>query len=85
MIEQEKLLDEIDTLNRGKDDSKTEFKEIVNTFEQMSAKSAAPVITKMSDAEAIQILTNLKPDKLAAIFEKMTPEDAAKYTTMITE
>lgn len=85
LVEQEKLLAEIDTLNRGKDDSKREFKEIVNTFEQMSAKAAAPVITKMSDAEAIQILTNLKPDKLAAIFEKMTPEDAAKYTTMITE
>ena len=85
LVEQEKLLAKIDTLNRGKDDSKSEFKEIVNTFEQMSAKTAAPVITKMSDAEAIQILTNLKPDKLAAIFEKMTPEDAAKYTTMITE
>ena len=85
LVEQEKLLAEIDTLNRGKDDSKSEFKEIVNTFEQMSAKAAAPVITKMSDAEAIQILTNLKPDKLAAIFEKMIPEDAAKYTTMITE
>ena len=39
----------------------------------------------MSDAEAIQILTNLKPDKFAAIFEKMTPEDAAKYTTMMTK
>ena len=85
LIEQEKLLDEIAVLMREKDDSKRDFKEIVTTFEQMSAKSAAPVITKMSDAEAIRILTNLKPDTLAAIFEKMTPEDAAKYTTMMTK
>ena len=49
----------------------------------MSAKSAAPVITEMDDEEAIRILTNLKPDILAAILEKMVPQDAAKYTTMM--
>lgn len=85
LIEQEKLLDEIAVLVRNKDDSKRDFNEIVTTFEQMSAKSSAPVITKMSDAEAMRILTNLKSDTLAAIFEKMTPEDAAKYTTMMTK
>ena len=85
LIEQEKLLDEIAVLIREKDDSKRDFKEIVTTFEQMSAKSSAPVITKMSDAEAIRILTNLKSATLAAILEKMSPEDAAKYTTMMTK
>ena len=58
--------------------------EIVSTFEKMSAKSAAPVITNLSDAEAIQILSSLKPDNLASILEKMSPEDAAKYTSMMT-
>ena len=62
LIEQEKLLDEIATLVRDKDDSKRNFKEIVTTFEQMSPKSTAPVITKMSDAEAIKILASLKSD-----------------------
>ena len=38
----------------------------------MSAKTAAPVITKMSDAEALRILTSLKPDTVASIYEKMT-------------
>jgi len=85
LIEQEKLLDEIAVLVRNKDDSKRDFNEIVTTFEQMSAKSSAPIITKMSDAEAMRILTNLKSDTLATIFEKMTPEDAAKYTTMMTK
>ncbi len=85
LIEQEKLLDEIAVLIRDKDDSKRDFNEIVGTFEQMSPKSSAPVITKMSDAEAIRILTNLKSATLASILEKMSPEDAAKYTTMMTK
>ncbi len=85
LIEQEKLLDEIAVLIRDKDDSKRDFNEIVTTFEQMSAKSSAPVITKMSDAEAIRILTSLKSATLASILEKMSPEDAAKYTTMMTK
>lgn len=84
LIEQEKLLAEIETLQREKEDTNKQFAEIVRTFEQMSAKSAAPVITNMNDAEAIRILTSLKPDDLAAILEKMSPEDAAKYTTMMT-
>lgn len=85
LIEQEKLLDEIAILMRDKDDSNREFTEIVTTFEQMSAKSSAPIITKMSDAEAIRILTSLKSATLASILEKMTPEDAAKYMTMMTK
>ncbi|CAM3077901.1 hypothetical protein FITA111629_02305 [Filibacter tadaridae] len=85
LIEQERLLDEIDKLVREKDDFKRKFSEIVSTFEKMSAKTAAPVLTKMNDAEALQLLTNMKPDTLAAILEKMSPEDAAKYTTMMTK
>lgn len=85
LIEQERLLGEIQALERDKDSSKQKVSEIVSTFEKMSAKSAAPVITNMSDAEAIQILVSLKPDNLAAILEKMSPEDAAKYTSMMTK
>jgi len=83
--EQERLLDEIAVLQRGEENSKQKLAEIITTFEKMSAKSAAPVITNMSDAEALQILTNLKSDNLAAILEKMTAEDAAKYTMMLTK
>lgn len=85
LLEQERLLDEIAVLQRGDENAKQKFKEIISTFEKMSAKSAAPVITNMTDAEAIQILTSLKPDTLAAILEKMTPKDAAKYTSLMTK
>lgn len=85
LIEQEKLINEIKTLENGTDSTKQKLTEIISTFEKMSAKSAAPVIINMSDTEAVQILTNLKPDSLASIFEKMPPEEAARYTTLLTE
>ena len=85
LIEQERLLGEIQALERDNDSSTQKVSEIVSTFEKMSAKSAAPVITNMSDAEAIQILSSLKTDNLASILEKMSPEDAAKYTSMMTK
>src|SRR5699024_1180617 len=61
LIEQEKLQNEIAELTRDKDITRRQFKEVVSTFENMSAKAAAPVITQMNDAEAIRILTSLKP------------------------
>lgn len=85
LLEQQRLLDEIETLKRDQTSTKQEYAEIVSTFEKMSAKAAAPVITKMSDAEALRILTSLKPDTVAKIYEKMTPEDAAKYTELMTK
>lgn len=85
LIEQERLMNEIEVLQRGDEAARQEVSEIVKTFEQMSAKSAAPVLTHMEDAEVIQVLTKLKTDKLAAILEKMSPEDAAKYTSMMTK
>ncbi|ARF15320.1 MotE family protein [Sporosarcina ureae] len=85
VIEKEKLNEEIEKLKLAQSESKRDFKEIITTYEQMSAKSSAPVITKMGDAEAVQILSSLKPATLAAILEKMSPEDAAKYTSMLTK
>ena len=83
--EQTSLLAQIEALKMDKEDYKRDMKEVISTFEKMSAKSAAPVITNMSDAEAIQILTSLKPEILAPILEKMSPEDAAKYTSLMTK
>ena len=85
VTEKEQLLFEIEKLKREQDEVKRDFSDILSTFDKMSAKAAAPVLIKMSDAEALRILTNLKPDKLAAILEKMDPQDAAKYTEMMTK
>ena len=83
LIEQERLMDEIAVLQRQNEASRLEFEEIVKTFENMSAKSAAPILSKMSETEALRILTSMKPDVLADILEKMSPEDAAKYSELM--
>jgi len=83
LTEQERLLFEIEKLKREQDEVKRDFNDILSTFDKMSPKAAAPVLIKMSDAQALRILSSLKPDKLAAILEKMDPQDAAKYTEMM--
>lgn len=80
-IEQQKL--ELEELRQIGEENKRAFKEVVSTFESMSAKSAAPVLLKMDDQEAIKILSSIKPDDLADILEKMPPEDAARYTGLL--
>lgn len=83
LTEKEQLQFEIEKLNREQDDVKRDFNDILSTFDKMSPKAAAPVLINMSDTEALRILTNLKPDKLAAILEKMDAKDAAKYTELM--
>ncbi|RSD28022.1 MotE family protein [Mesobacillus subterraneus] len=83
-LEKAQLQAQIEELTAIQEENKRAFREIVKTYETMSAKSAAPIITKMETAEAIKILTNIKPETLAAIMEKMPAEEAAKYTELLT-
>ena len=85
LLEQESLLQQIEELKRQNEQTKRDYAEVVSTFEKMSAKTAAPVITNMSDAEALRILASLKPDTVAKIYEKMSSQDAAKYTELMTK
>lgn len=80
----EQLQYEIEKLISSQEESKKEFKEILTTFEKMSAKKAAPILVQMSDTEAVRIMSNMKPDTLTALFEKMSPADAARYTQLLT-
>jgi flagellar motility protein MotE (MotC chaperone) len=83
-LEKEQLEMRIDDLILAQEDGKRQFKEIVSTYEAMSAKKAAPIITQMNDDKALKILSSLKPATLAAILEKMNATDAAKYTAQLT-
>lgn len=83
--EQARLLQEIELLKRSQEETQLEFKEILKTFESMSAKTAAPILTEMDDAEALRIMSSMKSDTLAAIFGKMSPADAARYTELLSE
>jgi len=82
---QEQLQYEIDKLQRDQTAAKKEFEELLESFEQMSAKSAAPILVEMSDEQAVKILANMQPDSLSAILAKMTPADAARYTELLSQ
>ncbi|WP_174735009.1 MotE family protein [Mesobacillus harenae] len=80
----EQLEMQIDELTAIKEENKRAFKEIVQTYESMSPKKAAPILTEMSEKEALEILSTIKADTLSTILEKMTPEEAANYTELLT-
>ncbi|MDP4083037.1 MAG: MotE family protein [Bacillota bacterium] len=82
-LDNQRLQQQIDDLNANKKASNLAFKDIIKTYETMSPKKVAPIITKMDDTEAIKILGDLKADALAAIMENMNPKDAAKYTQLL--
>ena len=83
-LEKQRLEEEISELTAIKEENKRAFKDIVKTYENISAKKAAPILTEMKDEEAVKILSNVNSDTLAAIMEKMNPEDAARYTALLT-
>ena len=85
VIEQERLTDEIAKVQNRAEESKKEFKEIIATYEKLSAKTAAPILLAMNEADALKILASLKPDTVAAILEKMEPDQAAKFTTLLSK
>lgn len=83
-LEIERLQAEIDKLKLSQEESYKEFKDILTTFEKMTPKKAAPILVQMNETEAVRIMSNMKPDTLRAIFEKMSAEDAAKFTQLLT-
>ena len=83
-LEKTQLQAQIEELTAIQEENKRAFREIVKTYETMSAKSAAPIISKMDSDEAVKILTNIKPESLAAIMEKLPADVAARYTELLT-
>ena len=85
-LEKEQLEMQMDEL-RNVGDSVNEpqtMSEIIRTFENMSAKKAAPIIESMNENDALTILSSLKSDTLAGLLENMSPDVAAKFTTLLT-
>lgn len=77
-LEKEQLEAEINELRLAQSKNKTPNQDIIKTYEHISAKKSAPIITNMNDEDAVKILASLKSDTLADIVEQMTPEDAAR-------
>jgi len=82
-VEKEKLQSELMSLKSSKEETQKVLSEMVKTYETMSAKKAASILSAMSENEALKILAELKPAKLASILEKMEPSVASKYTELL--
>ncbi|MEH7222560.1 MotE family protein [Bacillus sp. JJ1566] len=84
-LEIESLSDEIVKLQEERLAKSKTLTDLTKMYEQMSPKNAAKIIPNLKDDEAREILTSINTEKLAAIFEKMSPEDAARFTQLITQ
>lgn len=85
LLQKKQLQEQMDELHNIQEENKLPLQDMIKTYERMSAKKAAPIITSMNDEEAVRILTHLKSEQRAAILENMKPEQAAKYTEMLTD
>jgi flagellar motility protein MotE (MotC chaperone) len=83
-LDNSQLQQDIKDLNASQKESKRALKDIVSTYETMSPKKAAPIIAKMTDTEALKILTSVKPEILAGIMESMDAAQAARFTELMT-
>ncbi|GAA0298764.1 flagellar motility protein MotE (MotC chaperone) [Gracilibacillus halotolerans] len=91
----EKLQAEIDTLvarleNRDSEiDSEAEIKvtnkKLIQSFTEMKAKEAAPILENMNNELVIEILEQLNEKTVAGIFAEMEPEVAATYINQMAE
>lgn len=84
-IEKKRLNKEIRKLKSAEHDASATIDSLVATYEQMRPKSAAPALVALKDSEAIEIMRRLKTETLAAILEKMSADDAARFTRLLAE
>lgn len=61
------------------------MEDVARMYETMSEKNAAMILAKMPKSEVLAILSSLDSEKAAAILENMSPDDAAKYTSMLAQ
>jgi flagellar motility protein MotE (MotC chaperone) len=83
-LENSKLQQDISDLKTSQNQTKTDLKNIISTYETMDSQKAATIISNMSDTEALQILTSVKPEVLAGIMENMDATKAARFTELMT-
>ncbi|WNF39035.1 hypothetical protein RJD24_13425 [Bacillaceae bacterium IKA-2] len=61
----------------------TEYQELAKIYETMSAKNAANILIELPQDEAGVHLSYIKTDARAAIFAKMTPNQAAQFISLL--
>ncbi|MDR1741271.1 MAG: hypothetical protein LBR38_05420 [Synergistaceae bacterium] len=57
--------------------------QVVRTYQDMSARSAAQIVEELSDSLAVKLVQKLPNDVRASILGKMTPKKAARITELM--
>ena len=76
----EQLLESEDQVNQQSEDG---FKIVIDTYQEISAKSAAQILTNINNSDAVRILAELDEDLRAAILSALDPESAALFTEQL--
>jgi flagellar protein FlbB len=58
-------------------------KKVTKSYEEMKPKQAAKIVQELPKEEAVDLLSRVKPDVLAAILENLDPKMAATYTSLL--
>jgi flagellar protein FlbB len=58
-------------------------KKVTQSYEEMKPKQAAKIVQELPKEDAIELLSRVKPDVLAAILENLDPKLAATYTSSL--
>lgn len=82
-ILQEELEYEIEKLKNQQSTVQQKFTELISAYEKMAAKEAAPILEAMNTNDAVRILSELKPATLSEVLSKMSAENAAKFTELL--
>jgi len=77
---QEELKGQLGGAVKGKDQ---QFKNLIKVYSAMSPSKVAPLLDKMEDAEAVEILRAMKTEAVAKILPKLAQDKAVRVSRLL--
>jgi flagellar motility protein MotE (MotC chaperone) len=77
---QEELKGQLGGAGKGKDQ---QFKNLIKIYSAMSPSKVAPLLDKMEDVEAVEILRAMKTDAVAKILPKLSQDKAVRVSRLL--
>jgi len=77
---QEELKGQLGGAVKGKDQ---QFKNLIKVYSAMSPSKVAPLLDKMEDAEAVEILRAMKTEAVAKIIPKLAQDKAVRVSRLL--
>ncbi|HIJ90411.1 MAG: MgtE protein [Desulfobulbaceae bacterium] len=77
---QEELKGQLGRAGKGKDQ---QFKNLIKVYSAMSPSKVAPLLDKMEDVEAVEILRAMKTEAVAKIIPKLSQDKAVRVSRLL--